>query len=284
MSEEDGKVPKQQSLLPVDDGFAGFLDEYDGGTDTAIPRMIVGARIKFTNDAHWVTAEGDELDPGLKLVAVKVARVVQKWIEEQPVETIVVPSGQPFPDVEGMNKACPQSEWREDFNGVLRGPWQAQKIGYFTDPKSLDQYTYPTSTIGGSRAISELADKVSWMQRYRGSGVIPIIELSSVHMPTRFGGRMRPHFKIVDWITPGGGGGGGNGGESLPPPKPQDAPTAITAASTTPTPAEPSPKPPANAEVTPPAKPKRKGGEKQKGFKTVSEPTLKEEMSDEIPF
>ena len=161
--------------------------------------------------------------------------------------------GQPFPDVAAMNAACSKTEWR-DFNGQMQGPYQIQRLLYLLDPVSLDQYTFPTSTIGGARALHELARKIEWMVRYRQPGVRPLVQLSSIFMPTRHGGRMRPHFVVLDWIVPGGGG----RGDLVHKPSPQ-----LTG-----------PKP-----VTPSKEMLAKAG-----LETVSEPSLAEEMSDSIPF
>src|SRR5262249_25004620 len=72
------------------------------------------------------------------------------------------------------------------------------------DPVTLDKFTFATSTIGGARAVHELADKIAWMQRYRQPGVRPLVHLSNIFMPTKYGGRQRPHFIIVDWVAPSG--------------------------------------------------------------------------------
>src|SRR5262249_44647743 len=132
--------------------------------------------------------------------------VVNKWPPNQgaPLETIVLEPGQPFPDLKKRNEACPKSEWREAF-GKLRGPYQAQRLLYLLDLVTLDKFTFATSTVGGTRAVHELADKIAWMQRYRQAGVRPLVQLSSTFMPTQYGGRQRPHFIILDWIAPSGG-------------------------------------------------------------------------------
>jgi hypothetical protein len=79
------------------------------------------------------------------------------------------------------------------------GPWQMQHVLYLVDPQTLDKFTYPTSTTGGSIAIRELVDKVKWMRRHRPDANA-VVTLSDVHMNTRFGGRQRPHFNVVRWI------------------------------------------------------------------------------------
>ena len=83
MTEELMKREKQL------DGFAAYDDSVEGGENEQAQgrRVIQGAIVKFTNQATWVTRDGAELSANLELVAVDVARIVQKWIDEQPVET-----------------------------------------------------------------------------------------------------------------------------------------------------------------------------------------------------
>jgi hypothetical protein len=65
----------------------------------------------------------------------------------------------------------------------------------------MDKYSFPTGTIGGSIAVRDLVDKVTWMRRYRGAHVYPVVVLSDCFMNTRYGGRRRPNFIIKRWIA-----------------------------------------------------------------------------------
>jgi hypothetical protein len=60
-----------------------------------------------------VTRDGDELPADPELVAVDVGRVVQRWQDQQPVETIILQPHQKFPDIEEMNEKVPKEEWVE---------------------------------------------------------------------------------------------------------------------------------------------------------------------------
>src|SRR5262249_596218 len=96
----------------VINGFEGYEDRFesnDAQQQTAAGRVIQGAIIKFTNDAKWVTTDGAELAPDRELIAVDIIRVVQKWKEKLPVETIILEPGQKFPDVKKMTEETPQS-------------------------------------------------------------------------------------------------------------------------------------------------------------------------------
>jgi hypothetical protein len=231
------------------DNFAGWDDGVEGDDRPEGAGVIQGALLKFSNEAAWVTRDGDELLADLELIAIDVGRVVQRWQDQQPVETIVLEPHQKFPDIEDMNEKVPRSEWVEGPDGQPRGPWQAQHILYLLDPKTMDKYTFPTGTAGGRIAIRELRDKLVWMRRLRGLSVYAVVLLCDTFMRTRFGGRQRPHFKIVRWVRLGGEGGEV---EALPPP------VAM--------PVQPTPQ-----------------SEPELPLTTITEPSIQEDMDDEIP-
>jgi hypothetical protein len=165
--------------------------------------------VKYTNDFKWVDGANEQLSRDLKLIVTDVKRIVQKWSKDnKPLETIILGPGEKWPDVEAKNEEAPRSEWREDPNGKMVGPWQRQYVVYLLDPTTMNKYTYPTSTIGGGIAVRDLVGKVVWMRRFRGQNVHPVITLSDTFMKTRFSAssRQRPHFNIVKWVLLDGGG------------------------------------------------------------------------------
>jgi hypothetical protein len=280
--------PKDSTALSsTDSSFAGFVDTCEGEDEAVNQRMIQGTRIKFTNEATWTNAQGVELDPQLRLIVVELKRVVNKWPVNlgPPIETIELDPGQPWPSIKKLNAACPQSEWRTDFNKNPKGPYEGQRLAYLLDPVTLDKYTYATNTIGGTRALTELADKIAWAQKYKGPGVRPLVQLSTIWMPTQYQGRMRPHFVVLpDWILPNG-----SSGELVHKPSPQiSGPAGAAASPAMPTAA----KPDASAgqsdapAITPAAKPATPSQEMlaKAGLQSVREPSLAEEMKDEVKF
>jgi hypothetical protein len=192
-------------VKPPLDGFWAFEDATEGG-DSPANRLIQGQLVKFTNEAKWVARNGEELSSTLELVAVNVTRVVQKWKDEQPIETIILAPGQRFPDLEKLNDAVPKSEWREGPDGKLRGPWQAQYLVYLLNAETVDRYTYVTATTGGGIAVRDLVDRTRWMRKVRGANVYAVVTLSDTFMPTRFGGRQRPQFLVSRWVRLSEGG------------------------------------------------------------------------------
>jgi hypothetical protein len=183
------------------DGFDGFVDRVEGDEQKQTSgRVIQGRKLGFTGDGKWVDSNDEEIPSTCEFTVVDIARVVQKWINNKPVETNFIPHGEPIPDIEKLNEACPKSEWSEDFNGNPRGPYQFQFIMYGVD-KDMGKVSYPTGTTGGAICIGELRDKVVNMRKFRGAHVYPVVRLSHAWMNTKFGGRNRPAFEVVRWIA-----------------------------------------------------------------------------------
>jgi hypothetical protein len=245
------------------DGFDGFESGYETGDDDEGVHALRGSllagttRISFTNEAQWIEAVAKKILPiGFELLLVNVERVVVCWEGQKPEQRVLGP-GEKFPNVKKLNEGVPKSKWRTDLNGNLVGPYQAQHVLFLLDEKTLDRYSWPTSTIGGSICVQDIVSKVNWKRRYHGGQhVLPRVLLADTFMKTRYsgarGGRQRPHLIVKEWIILGGG------GSPLPAaqPAPQlSGPTSAAAAAPAPNTA-----------------------------KKVEERPLTQEMNDSIPF
>jgi crossover junction endodeoxyribonuclease RuvC len=266
MSDDEKKDPLPPAI--IDDGFGGWEDGVEGDDQPQSAGIIQGSLDKFSNEQTWETRDGEPIDTSIERIAVEVVRVVQKWCDGQPIETGILAPHQKFPDIEKMNEETPKDEWVEGPDGNMHGPWQAQHVLRTVDLK-MNKYSFPTGTVGGRWAIRELVDKINWMRRLKGPNIYPVIKFSRTWMNTRFGGRYRPHFEIVRWVRLGGASGGGDV-------------EAITPA--------PRPLPPASAKeqldvftetVDTPA---QTSTQTDLPLTEIKEPTLAEEMKDEIPF
>jgi hypothetical protein len=207
--EEEKKLPTTTDA-PRIDGFEGFSTE---GDEQSANRVIQGKLAKFSNEATWESGE-EELPSDLEPIVIDVGRVVQCWHDGKPdpEKTIILAPGEPWPDIKAMNAAVPQEDWEDGPDGKPRGPFQAQYIVYMLDPKTMDRYTFPTGTTGGGICVRNLVDATKMMRRFRGENVYPVVTLSDTFMPTRWGGRQRPHLPVKRWIT------FGDGGKALPAP------------------------------------------------------------------
>jgi hypothetical protein len=258
---ESGKQSKQRGVSVVseivktnpDDGFEGFEGRSKGDEGSRGRGVIQGTCVKFTNEAVWVNNDDEELPADLELVVVNIGRVVQKWKDQQPIETRVLEPGEKFPDLDKLNEDTPRREWVEGPDGNKRGPWQAQYLVYMLSPETMDRYTWPTGTVGGSIAVRDLVDKTKWMRRLRGAHVYPVVTLSDRFMNTRFGGRQRPHLVVKRWIAFDAD------QKALPTPATSANPKQLEKLATETTPATAA------------------------GVRTVDTPPLAEELNDEIP-
>jgi hypothetical protein len=279
---EEGKEEKK-AIAFQDDGFEGYVDEYVNPPEQAITSIVQGTRIKFSNDGRWVDSEDSEIDTNKELIAVKLLRVLQKWSPDNtPLETRILAPNEPWPDIDAMNDACPRSEWRQDFNGNPTGPWQTQRVCYFVQPISLKKFTYVTGTIGGQRAILELASNVTWMRKRVNPGALAVVKLESTFMPTRYGGRMAPSLTIVRWLGPSDG-----GGEPVitTPPSTALPPQGATQSNPATSAAEilPPLKPAAAPQPARSSKPKSEVSPTA-GLEPIERPTVKQDLQDEVPW
>src|SRR6478735_7307490 len=121
------------------DGFDG-----DGATEGDFIRVIQGEKWSFSNEGTWVNADEELISPDREVVVIDIVRVLQKWIDQTPVReaTRFLAPGEQV-DIEQLNEACPKSEWSEDLNGKLRGPWQLQNVVYMVDLQTMQRFTYP---------------------------------------------------------------------------------------------------------------------------------------------
>ena len=141
--------------------------------------------------------------PEREFIIVEIARVEQKWIDGMPVETRILAPDEYFRDIEKLNAEAPQSEWRDAF-GKMVGPGQNSQVVYMIDPASMVGFSWPTSTAGGFRAIDEAKGSTRRARMMGAANVYPVVTLADTHMRTKFGGRQRPHFKVVRFVALGG--------------------------------------------------------------------------------
>lgn len=266
---------KQQMMTSVTqaplDNFGRFNDDIEGaGDDGRSVAILAGIRLKFTNEARWETPDGADFTDK-ELTAINVRRMEVCWGQDAgpPEDWREVMPGERFRDLPALNETVPRTRWRQGLDGNLKGPWERQCILEFVNLDDMQRYSFPTSTIGGFRCIRELDDRVKWMRRYRGENVYPIVRLTHTHMPTRFGGRERPHLEIKSWIKIGG-----DEGQALPSPQAPLLPPEQERATP----------PPQQEQATSPSQAQAVSQAETAKLQPVSEPTLAEEMQDKVPI
>jgi hypothetical protein len=189
------------------DGFDTFEDTVEGEAERSGTGLMQGDRIKFTNQAEWVDARsGIKLPSDLELLVWDILRVVQKWPVEPgpPLEERILAPGEKIPDINKLNEAAPQSEWRMGPNGQMQGPYQFQFVVYLLHEVTAARYTWASGTTGAKICLKDLTERSRFMRQYQGGKVHAVVTLTNTFMPTRFGGRQRPAFDYKRWIKIGG--------------------------------------------------------------------------------
>jgi len=253
----------KKTILELD-GFSGYTSECEGDDDVNTSGSVIqGAKLNFL-DPHWYNAVTEQIMTGTALIAIDMARVVNKWgHDNKPLITRILAPGEKFPDFAKLNAECDKSEWLEKF-GKLVGPWSGQHLLYFVDDLvRLNRYTWPSplTTVGSAICVEELVNQIALVRKFRGPNVYPVTVLGHTNFKTGFGLRQRPYLlTIPNWVTYS------DSQTSLPPAAGNQTGGAL---------------PPAggNPGVAPPAT-----GATPAGTQPVSKPTAKEVTDDEIMF
>jgi hypothetical protein len=132
-----------------------------------------------------------------------MTQALQLWRNKLPVETIIKQPGTSLPDIDELNSDIPREQWELGLNGP-RPPWVKQRIVYLLNPDDGGELTFISTTTGAAIAFERLRDKVRNMRMLRGGQVVPVVELGSKPMQTKYGAKLRPEFVIVEWRNLGG--------------------------------------------------------------------------------
>ena len=229
------------------DNLPVITDDGFDKTEVDSSRIIQGTILRCV-DGQWSDADGMPIAAETTLLALGTTQCLQRWENQLPAETIPKERNEPLPDVDDLNAKIPKEKWEIGLDGEPRPPWSLQHIVYLLDPRDASLFTYINSTTGASIAVERLRSKVGWMRQLRGTNVVPLIKLETRPMKTRFGKKQRPEFTILEW-------------RQLARVGAKEAPAQISYQ-------------PANQPQT----------DNLASLQPVSEPTLKEEIRDEIPY
>jgi hypothetical protein len=171
------------------DGWGAVPDDASGS--------LRGSYIKFA-DGEFSIGKNAEPFPGDRSVVVTgVVTLFQKWEDGKPVEQRITRPGQRHPERDELPD-LDESEWELGLNGEPADPWKDSRLLYPIDPATDEEFTFVTSSMGGRRAVGDLKGQISNM-RCAHPGAVPIVQLNSEKMKTRFGMKPKPLFKVVGW-------------------------------------------------------------------------------------
>jgi hypothetical protein len=194
MSNNHAVMQQQRTaIVPAND------DGWNDAAAEAAERTIRGTLLKF---ADWRWTAGKEATPiadGTKLVAMATAAMWVRWQDRKPVEYIVRQPSRRLPEREELGHND-ESQWEEGPDGEPQDPWRNTRLVYLIDPASAGAFTFSTSSWGGRGAVTDLGDQIARMRTVHPDAV-PIVELRSAEMPTKFGRKSKPVFKIIGWKT-----------------------------------------------------------------------------------
>jgi|SRR5262245_5373498 len=183
-------VMQERATLPADDGWGDAAAE-------AAERTIRGTLLKFS-DWHWIAGkEATPVADGTKLIALATAAMWVRWEDGRPAEYRVRQPGRRMPlrDELGFEN---EFEWEAGPDGKPQDPWRDTRLIYLVDPLSAEGFTFTTSSWGGRNAVADLGDQINRMRSVHPDAV-PIVELRAAAMPTKFGRKSKPVFKVVRW-------------------------------------------------------------------------------------
>jgi hypothetical protein len=159
--------------------------------------VLQGEQLKCVDDRWFLRSNPRENLNGSQYWAVLTVTFLQHWEGGKPVETVLPENGM-LPDVDELNAQIPRERWEPGLNGEPRAPWQVQYAAYLLDPLG-GIFTYINSTYGAQMAVEQLEEKTQRVRALRGAAVVPLVELAIKVMPTKFGDKPRPDFKVLDW-------------------------------------------------------------------------------------
>jgi hypothetical protein len=178
-------------------------DGWDEAAAETSGRAIQGTILKF-NDWKWTPGkEALPLPEGTRLVAVKTGAAFVRWEDKRPVEYIWREKGKSLPDREDLSMWEDRSAWEIGLSGDKEDPWRNTRYVYLIDPTTMTAYTFSTHSTGGRNAVRDLGDNIARVRKMRNNpNLVPLVELSAEVMPTKYGKKSKPLFRIVEW---GGG-------------------------------------------------------------------------------
>jgi hypothetical protein len=159
--------------------------------------MIKGTLLKY-NDRHWTKGtESEDIEQGTKLVALGAAAAWVRWAGGKPVEYRMREPGRRLPEREELGD-LDQSQWERGPDGEPKDPWQNTRFVYLEDPRTAEAFTFSTSSWGGRQAVADLGEQIERM-RFKHPGAVPLVELASAPMKTKYGMKSKPFFKVLGW-------------------------------------------------------------------------------------
>jgi hypothetical protein len=186
----------QNALTTTTDNAVAIADGWDAQANDSSASPAKGSSIKFDNGAYFIGREKTLIKQDRQFVAIDIR---EGWLflkKDCPAEYSMRAIGGPKPP--RPNSFTDPSEWPDGLDGAPADPWKYAKFLYLLDPVSAEVFTFTSSTTGGRIGISDLSAQIQLMRGTR-PGAVPIVELQSRPMKTKFGAKPRPFFAVMGW-------------------------------------------------------------------------------------
>jgi hypothetical protein len=168
------------------------VDAFDHDDPDASP--IRGGNAKFDGGLYYAGKEKTPVEKNRKFVVLNKAQGWQFLKKDCPAEWVMWNPGAPKPE----QPECPEETWPMGLDGKPSCPWKWTQFLYLLDVDTGETLTFSSSTSGGKIAISDLTQQITSM-RFMKPGAMPVVQLESAMMATKFGKKPRPFFKITGW-------------------------------------------------------------------------------------
>jgi hypothetical protein len=173
-------------------------DGWDDAARDAADRLLKGQLIKFADWRWTIGKEKLAVEASRRFMALATTALWQRWEDGEVVERIQRQPNRRLPEREELSHQD-KSLWPL-FAGEPQDPWQNTRYVYLVDTKTQEDLTFSTASWGGRAAVADLGEQIERMRLVHPDAV-PIVELHAREMPTKFGPKSKPYFKVVGWMT-----------------------------------------------------------------------------------
>jgi hypothetical protein len=173
---------------------------------------LYGDLLKFSGKTGaWTAgAQGIEIPIGTKLVAIvpEMLAGFVKWLNGELVEQALVPVTDAY-DPKALRVSLGDTDsakWPAGDDGQREDPWKEAAYLPLKDLKTGAEYTYSTSSLGGTRCVKKLVASYAWQVRAAPETTanhLPVIELGArdyKHPDRKRGTIFNPVLTGIDWV------------------------------------------------------------------------------------
>jgi len=173
---------------------------------------LFGELLKFSGKTgSWTSgAQGIEVPIGTQLAALLPELVAGfvKWRDGELIEQVMQPITETY-DPKQLRASLGDTDpaqWPKGDDGRPEDPWREGALLPLKDLKTGAEYTYSTSSVGGTRAIKHLISTYAWQLRAAPETTanhLPVVELgvrSYKHADRKRGTIYNPVLDGVDWV------------------------------------------------------------------------------------